>query len=394
MSLFGFMILAVILNQILSGILLSFSLITEPMFIPLVREEEDCENMYIDDFFWLHERGVDLLVIFTFLHLFRKLYLNVADSEQEYAWKSGVILFLLIQVVIFLGLVLCCTHLSEITLTIATNAFHSFCLFIGKLYWLLFTDQSLNSDTLTRMAYLHYILALILAYYGVLHGVEMHYDWKNEEAFDGQYQELSWFGEALSSELGQTVEWMVAIGGVCLLLYAEPEALSYEIFMWGDIGMVGDVRFYGVAPHWYFRPYMGWLILCPYHYTGLLGLLFFFISFYFQPNIIARTLLDSYLIQKVFLFISYISEYLRDKGYVRLENLTVDLDIFYKFTYFLFLMSLWYAFSYLPFGRFFNRIGGNLASTLAYVYLYLYTSGLYLRLNVLYNLFLAYRRLN
>ena len=85
---------------------------------------------------------------------------------------------------------------------------------------------------------------------------------------------------------------------------------------------------------------MGWLILCPYHYTGLLGLLFFFISFYFQPNIIARTLLDSYLIQKVFLFISYISEYLRDKGYVRLENLTVDLDIFYKFTYFLFLMSL------------------------------------------------------
>ena len=51
MSLFGFMILAVILNQILSGILLSFSLITEPMFIPLVREEEDCENMYIDDFF-------------------------------------------------------------------------------------------------------------------------------------------------------------------------------------------------------------------------------------------------------------------------------------------------------------------------------------------------------
>jgi hypothetical protein len=32
-------------------------------------------------------------------------------------------------------------------------------------------------------------------------------------------------------------------------LYTDPEALSYEIFMWGDIGMVTDVRFYGVAPH-------------------------------------------------------------------------------------------------------------------------------------------------
>jgi len=29
----------------------------------------------------------------------------------------------------------------------------------------------------------------------------------------------------------------------------EPEALSYEIFMWGDIGLMPDVRFYGVAPH-------------------------------------------------------------------------------------------------------------------------------------------------
>jgi len=41
-------------------------------------------------------------------------------------------------------------------------------------------------------------------------------------------------------------------------MYPEPESLSYEIFMWGDIGIVNDVRFYGVAPHWYFRPFMAW----------------------------------------------------------------------------------------------------------------------------------------
>jgi len=32
-------------------------------------------------------------------------------------------------------------------------------------------------------------------------------------------------------------------------MYPEPEALSYEIFMWGDIGFMVDVRYYGVAPH-------------------------------------------------------------------------------------------------------------------------------------------------
>ena len=50
-SLFGFMVFLIIANQLVSGTMLSFSLITEPMLIPLDREEEDVENLYIDDFF-------------------------------------------------------------------------------------------------------------------------------------------------------------------------------------------------------------------------------------------------------------------------------------------------------------------------------------------------------
>lgn len=125
-ALYGFFVFLVIANQLISGIMLSFSLVPEPMLIPLVRDEEDLEDLYIDDFFWLHERGVDLLFIFVFFHLLRKLYLVITDYEQEFAWKSGTLSFLVIQVVVFFGLVLCCTHLSEITLTIAANALHTF----------------------------------------------------------------------------------------------------------------------------------------------------------------------------------------------------------------------------------------------------------------------------
>ena len=39
--------------------------------------EEDLEDLYADDFFWLHERGVDLIFIFSYSHLLRKLYINV-----------------------------------------------------------------------------------------------------------------------------------------------------------------------------------------------------------------------------------------------------------------------------------------------------------------------------
>ena len=120
--------------QLISGIMLSFSLVPEPMIVPIVRDEEDIEDMYTDDFFWLHERGVDLLFIYSYIHLFRKLYIHSYDYEHEATWKSGVFSFLLFQVVVFFGLVLCCTHLSEITLTIAANIAHTFFFFYGKFY--------------------------------------------------------------------------------------------------------------------------------------------------------------------------------------------------------------------------------------------------------------------
>jgi hypothetical protein len=50
-SLFGFMIFATIASQLVTGTMLSFSLIPEPMLIPMVREEEELEDLYIEDFF-------------------------------------------------------------------------------------------------------------------------------------------------------------------------------------------------------------------------------------------------------------------------------------------------------------------------------------------------------
>ena len=274
-ALFGFMVFLIIANQLVSGTMLSFSLITEPMLIPLDREEEDIESIYVDDFFWLHERGVDLLFVFVFLHLFRKLYMNISNLEKDYSWKSGVFAFLIIQATVFLGLVLCCTHLSDVTLTIAKNAFRTFFLFIGKVEWLIFTDGTLNSDTIIRLAYAHYVVAFFLAFLGLSHGIDMHYDWQANSYCDGIKQELCWNDEVLKNELGKTFEVFVLFWCLCLILYSNTEPLSFEYFMWGDIGMITDVRFYSVAPHWYFRPYMAWLIACPYHYLGIFGLVFF-----------------------------------------------------------------------------------------------------------------------
>lgn len=133
--------------------------------------------------------------------------------------------------VVFFGLSLCCTHLSEITLTIAANIFHTFFGFYGKPYWWIFTDQQLNSDTMVRLAYGHYVSAFYMFYLGVLHSFDMHYDWKTENAYDSIDYDMVWWDEAFSNELSHTIDVIFLIGIVCGYLYPSEEALSYEIFM-------------------------------------------------------------------------------------------------------------------------------------------------------------------
>ena len=367
-SIFGFVVMLTMTCQLISGIMLSFSLVPEPMLIPIVRDEEDIEDMYTDDFFWLHERGVDLLFIFMYCHLFRKLYVHAYDYEHEATWKSGIFSFLLFQVVVFFGLVLCCTHLSEITLTIAANIMHTFFFFYGKFYWWIFTDKQLCCDTLIRMAYGHYVLAFYLFYVSFIHSLVMHYDWKNEVSMDGLQGHLVWFDETLLNELSLTKDLLIFITLISWLLFTDPEALAYENFMWGDVGLVVDVRFYGVAPHWYFRPFMAWLIICPHHKTGIFGLLYFFLILFFQPLLHGSNEENEYF-KRSFTFLSKKI----NKAHILANNyVLVDNNLYTMTTFYFFVMACLYTTSFLPYGRFYNRVRGNNGSLLAYFYIFSY----------------------
>lgn len=390
-ALFGFFIMLVVLNQIISGIMLSFSLIPDPMFVPIVRDEEDLEDLYIDDFFWLHERGVDLIFIFSYFHLLRKLYLNAIEYEHDLTWKSGVFTFLIFQVVVFFGLSLCCTHLSEITLTIAANIFHTFFGFYGKPYWWIFTDQQLNSDTMIRLAYGHYVSAFYMVYLGVLHSFDMHYDWKTESSFDAIDHSMVWWDEALLNELGKTIEMLFCIGIICIYLYPTDEALSYEIFMWGDVGLVTDVRYYGVAPHWYFRPLMAWLIVCPHHKTGVFGLVFFFLILIYQPTLHGlNEQLD--LFKKKSNFLVFFKS--NKQSFFNPNNITnTELNLLYIVSYASFILCVLYTTTFLPYGRFYNRIGGNIGMLVSYFFIFSWLSMSFLRKPIFFDLkFIQFNR--
>ena len=178
-SLLGVFLLFTIIIQIITGTMVSFGAINDCILLPQAREEDDMGDLYNDDFYYYHERGVDFIFIFLYLHLFRKIFLKASYFLQQTAWKSGALMYLLIHGIIFFGLVLCCTHLSDITLKIAANIAQTITFKYGKIGYWLFTDNTLNTDTLIRLMYIHYILPFVLLFISFSHLLDMHYNWKD-----------------------------------------------------------------------------------------------------------------------------------------------------------------------------------------------------------------------
>lgn len=366
-SVLGFSLILVFIFQILSGIMLAFSLIPECMLIPPVRDEEDLEDLYTDDFFWIHERGVDLLFILSYSHLLRKLYLINYYLEHEFAWKTGTFVLILLQVVTFFGLVLCCTHLSDITLKIAGNTIHTVLSFKTKAYWWLFTDKNLNTDTIVRLAYAHYISAFILFFVSIIHSLNMHYDWKTDSNFTGSENQLNWFNEVLLNEIISFIYVMFIIYNVTKILYHEPEPLTYEIFMWGDVGAIVDIKFNQVAPHWYFRPLMSFLLVIPHALIGVAGLALFFVLIYFQVYLHQNSELKLY--KSKLLNFNFFNKYNKTFNFYKIH---IDFDLWYQTTYFLFFLACMYTTTFLPNGKYYQLLGGNFCMLLSYFYILLY----------------------
>jgi len=100
---------------------------------------------------------------------------------------------------------------------------------------------------------------------------------------------------------------------------------------------------------------MAWLIACPHHKTGVFGLLFFFFFLFYQP-IIHGISEENNFNKKLKVFSKH-----RTKKYNLFSsiNINIEINLYYQFTFFLFVMACLYVTSFLPYGRFYNRLGGN-----------------------------------
>jgi len=63
---------------------------------------------------------------------------------------------------------------------------------------------------------------------------------------------------------------------------------------------------------------------------------------------------------------------IKQRKFYKQSYLNLELNLFFQTTYTMFIMCALYTNTFLPYGRFYNRLGGNVGMLAAYFYVFLY----------------------
>lgn len=344
--------------QVLSGFFLGWYYVPEPGLVVELREEMFNDTRFGAEVYYMHVRGVDTLMVLSYVHILKKIFLKNYITAESDGWLLGGYAFFFFHIIIFLGISLSANHLSDLTLTIGANIYHSLFNNAYKVHYIIFTNKHLNTDQLTRFMILHYFTPFYYFYLVKLHVLFCHESWDTDsgettyEDRSGTY--VSWFYDAFLKEIQDAWYWVLYLYVYFFLHHFNGSTVNYFFFERWNIAELDEIRFYGVAPHWYFRPYMGILVISPTHYEGLMWMGLFL-------GLLA-------CLPLVYNFYNPMAKYIAT---IPMQNSTLQTTLFI-----IFMMSLYCANSMLPCGRYYYEPEGGYVGNpwvkFSYQYMYLY----------------------
>jgi ubiquinol-cytochrome c reductase cytochrome b subunit len=121
----------------------------------------------------LHVFGASVIFLFLFLHMARGLFF-FSFCHNAFAWKRGVLLYVLMMATSFFGYVLPWAQMSFWAATVITN-FVTVIPFVGgsMVVWV-WGRFSVESPTLVRFYSLHFLLPSLIILFALLHIVLLH----------------------------------------------------------------------------------------------------------------------------------------------------------------------------------------------------------------------------
>lgn len=107
---------------------------------------------------------------------------------------------------------------------------------------------------------------------------------------------------------------------------------------------------------------------------------------YYQPNLHGTSEQNNFG-KKILLFLA--AKLTRNNFFTSLAT-AIESNVFFQFFFFFFLGSAFYTTSFLPYGRFFNRVGGNWGFLWAYFFVFFYLGFRGLRRSIIWEMLSNY----
>lgn len=123
---------------------------------------------------YTHANVASFFFIFVYAHIARGLYYSSYKSPRILLWTIGVIIFILMMAIAFLGYVLPYGQMSLWGATVITNLLSAVPVFGQDLVELIWGGFSVSNATLNRFFSLHYLLPFLLAALVIAHLMALH----------------------------------------------------------------------------------------------------------------------------------------------------------------------------------------------------------------------------
>jgi ubiquinol-cytochrome c reductase cytochrome b subunit len=169
-SLLGIMLII----QVLTGVLLAmhYTPHIDLAFESVERIMREVPNGWL--LRYLHANGSSMIFILIFAHMARGIYYQSFRAPKQWVWCSGVVIFILMAGIAFLGYTLPWGQMSFWGATVITNIVTSIPVVGEDIVAWIWGGFSINNNTLNRFFSLHYFLSIIVLGLSLLHLILLH----------------------------------------------------------------------------------------------------------------------------------------------------------------------------------------------------------------------------
>ena len=216
---------------------------------------------------YAHANGASMFFIVVYCHIFRGLYFGSYMHPRQLLWCSGVLIFILMMAIAFMGYVLPWGQMSFWGATVITSLFTAIPLVGNIIVDWLWGGFTVGNATLNRFFSLHFFLPFILAGLTLLHLALLHENGStNPLGVDSNIDKISFYPYFFVKDLFAFFSFLFFF---FIFLFYFPNSLGHPDNYIPADPMQTPAH---IVPEWYFLPFYAILRSIPDKLGGVLAM--------------------------------------------------------------------------------------------------------------------------